>query len=168
MPPTVSKIDAILARFPGPATLYPSRKKWLLILLGSALFTAAGIGMVAESAPNGWYGVIFFGACLIVSAIMMFPGTGGLVLDRDGFQVTNLFRSYRLRWREVTGFAPISIPYSGKRMLGFDIVAAASLPIAAMTAAATGRMGGLPDTYGFSVDELAQLMTRWQERAVTD
>ncbi len=168
MQPTDSKIDAILSRFPGPVTLYPSRKKWLLVLVGSAVFTAAGFGMVAESAPNGWYGVVFFGGCLVVSAIMLLPRAGGLVLDRDGFQVTNLFRSYRLRWHDVTGFAPISIPYSGQRMVGFDIVAAASLPIAAMTTAVTGRMGGLPDTYGFSVDELAQLMTQWQERAVTD
>jgi hypothetical protein len=33
-----SEIENIAARFPGLVTLYPSRKKWLLVFLGSAPF----------------------------------------------------------------------------------------------------------------------------------
>jgi hypothetical protein len=41
-PPTVAA--AILARFPGPLTLYPSRKKWLLVFAGSASSLSADSG----------------------------------------------------------------------------------------------------------------------------
>ena len=34
----------ILSRFPGMVTLYPSRRKWLLILAGSLVFTGADSG----------------------------------------------------------------------------------------------------------------------------
>jgi hypothetical protein len=166
MQPADSKIEVNLARFPGPVRLYPSRKKWFLILLISALFTVVGFWMVAESASSGWYALIFFAACLVVSVIMLLPGAGGLVLDRDGFRMTSLFRSHRVRWQDATGFEPISIPYSNQRLVGFDH-AAAGRTIAALNTAIAGHNAALPDTYGFSVDELAQLMLRWQERAAT-
>lgn len=161
-----SKIDSILSRFPGPVRLYPSRKKWLLILLISALFTAVGFWMVAERAQNGWYALLFFAACLFVSVIMLMPGASGLVLDRDDFRMTSLFRSHRVRWQDATGFEPISVPFSNQRLVGFDH-AAAGWTIAALNTAIAGHNAALPDTYGFSVDELAQLMLRWQERAET-
>ena len=164
MQPADSKIDAILSRFPGPVRLYPSRKKWLLILLISALFTAVGFWMAAESAPSGWYALVFFAACLIVSVIMLLPGAGGLVLDRDGFRVTSLFRSHRSRWRDVSGFEPISV--SSQRLVGFDD-RAANRAIGALNTVIAGHNAALPETYGFYVDELAELMQRWRERAMT-
>jgi hypothetical protein len=37
---------------------------------------------------------------------------------------------------------------------------------AKLNTALTGHAAGLPDTYGFSADELAALMTQWRNRAV--
>ncbi len=37
--------------------------------------------------------------------------------------------------------------------------------ISAINTALAGRNAALPDTYGFSVDELAELMQRWRDRA---
>jgi len=164
MPATERSVDSIMSRFPGPLLLYPSRKKWLLLLLLSAMFTAAGVDMVLRNAPSGWLVLIFFGAGLVMSATMLLPGAGGLVLDGDGFQVTSLFRRHRSRWQDVTRFEPISVPYARQRMVGFDDTTAGRT-ITAINTALTGHNAALPDTYGFSVDELAELMRRWRERA---
>ena len=40
----------ILARFPGPVTLYPSRRKWLLLMAGCLLFAVGNIDEVIEKA----------------------------------------------------------------------------------------------------------------------
>ncbi len=165
MQATKSKTELTLARYPGPVALTPSRTKWLLIALGSAVFTASGIWMVATKADKGWFVLIFFALCLAVSAIMLLPGAGGLVLDAEGFKVTSLFRSYFVRWQDVTGFEPISIPYVRRRMVGYDMSSIEST-IGALNTALAGRNAALPDTYGFSVDELADLMQRWRDRAV--
>jgi hypothetical protein len=157
-------VDSILSRFPGPVALYPSRKKWFWLLLLAAVFTAGGVGMVSNKEPWGWLVLIFFGAGLVISAITLLPGAGGLVLDGNGFQVTSLFRSHRSRWRDVTRFEPISVPYARQRMVGFDD-ATAGRTITAINTALSGHNAALPDTYGFSVDELAELMRRWRERA---
>jgi hypothetical protein len=162
MQATERQIDPILARFPGPVALSPSRKKWLLMLLISTVFTAGGIWMVAVAAPRGWLVLIFFAVCFAVSALMLLPGAGGLVLDGDGFQVTSLFRSHRSRWRYVSRFEPILV--SRQRMVGFDD-ATASRAISALNTAIAGHNAALPDTYGFYVDDLAELLQRWRDRA---
>jgi hypothetical protein len=164
MPETEGGIGAIVSRFPGPVTLYPSRKKWFLVLLASAVFTAGGVAMVSSNESLGWLVLVFFGTGLVMSATMLLPGAGGLVLDADGFQVTTMFRSRRSRWRDVTNFEPISVPYSRQRMVGFDD-ATAGRTITAINKALAGHNAALPDNYGFSVDELAELMRRWRERA---
>ncbi len=159
--------DAILAQFPGPVTLYPSRRKWLLLLLTAAAFTAAGVDMVVTAHPHGWAVLIFFGAGMIVSTVMLLPGAAQLTLDRDGFTAVSLFRASRSRWQNVTGFQAISIPYSAKAMVGFDDVTAKGKALAELSTAMAGRSGALPDNYGISVEELVRLMAQWRERAVS-
>lgn len=157
-------VNSIVARFPGPVALYPSRKKWLLLLLLAAVFTAGGVGMVSNKEPWGWFVLIFFGSGLVISATTLLPGADGLVLDADGFQVTSLFRKHRSRWQDVTRFEPIAVPYARQKMVGFDD-ATAGRTITAINTALSGHNAALPDAYGFSVDELAELMRRWRERA---
>jgi hypothetical protein len=157
--------DAILAQFPGPVTLYPSRRKWLLLLLTTAAFTAAGVDMVVTAQPQGWAVLIFFGVGIVVSALMLLPGAAGLTLDRDGFTTTSLFRANRSLWQNVTGFQAISVPFSPKAMVGFDDVMAKGKALAELSTAMAGRSGALPDTYGLAVEELVRVMAQWRERA---
>jgi hypothetical protein len=159
-----SEADLILARFPGPVTLYPSRKKWLLLLLGGCLFTFGGFWMVSDAEPWGWFVLLFFAAGTIVSVVMLLPGASGVTLDVDGFLVTSLYRRHRSRWRDVTGFVPVSIPYSRQKLVAFDD-ATITGGIAKMSVDISGHNAALPDTYGLSVDDLAQLMTHWRDRA---
>jgi hypothetical protein len=65
-----SKIAAILARFPGPVTLYPSKVKLLLVLLGSLVFSTGGYWMIQEGqAFWGWFDLIFFSLGVIMIPI---------------------------------------------------------------------------------------------------
>jgi hypothetical protein len=160
-----STADDILARFPGPVTLSPSRRKWALILLISAGFTAIGVWMVASGNTTGWFPLAFFGLCAVAAVIAMLPGAGGLKLDRDGFAITNLFRSHSYRWQETSGFAVARV--SGNKMVVFDDVNAAGHAIASMNVGLVGRNAALPDTYGLGADTLAELLTFWRARAVT-
>jgi hypothetical protein len=158
--------DLILSRFPGAVTLYPSRRKWLLVLLGCALFTAVGIVMVSQAAGGGWFVAIFFAVGAIVAAFMLLPGAGALALDADGFQATSLFRRRRTRWQDVTGFEAVQIPPSMQKMIVFDDSKMTGRTIAKLNAAIAGHNAGLPDTYGLLGDDLARLMTQWRQRAV--
>jgi hypothetical protein len=158
--------DAILRSFPGPVTLYPARRKLLLLLFGCAVFDAIGIKMVADGASWGWPGLIFFGLGTVVAAVMLVPGAALLVLDRDGFQTTSLFRRRQTCWQDVSGFAPVSIPPSMLKLVAYDDVKVAGRTVARVNSVLAGRNTALSDTYGLSAAELARVMTQWRERAL--
>jgi hypothetical protein len=147
------QIENIAARFPGPVTLYPSRKKWLIVFLGSALFAVGGIWMVSSGEQKGWFVLIVFALFAATAAVMLLPGAGSLLLDAEGFETKSLFRRHRALWQDVTEFKATPIPPSMQRFVLYDdrnLTDAA----ARLNAALTGHAAGVPDTYGFSADEL--------------
>ncbi len=147
---------AILARFPGPIRLAPSRLKWGLMLAMSLLPLAAGVSMVTE--PAGWFCVaaaLALGG--LAGAVMFLPGAGGLVLDADGFEILSLGTRQRITWADASNFRTgwqtgrsfaRTVLYDDPRLAKFFM---------------TGR---LPETYGLGAHDLALLMSEWRERAL--
>jgi len=122
--------------------------------------------MIASGDTSGWFVVIFFGLGAIVAALAMLPGAGALMLDSDGFEVTNLFRHHRSHWQDTDGFAAARIPPARHLMVVYDDATQSAKSLARINIAIVGRNAGLPDTYGLSADDLARLMAQWRERAV--
>jgi hypothetical protein len=157
--------ELILSRFPGPVTLYPSRKKWVWALLYGGIFTAFGFWMVSGGAQLGWFAIVFCGSSSIGAATMiLFPSASALTLDRNGFQTTSLFRRHRSRWQDVTRFEPR--PYLLQNLVVYDDVNETRRTLANLCVAIAGHNARLPDTYGLSADGLARLMAGWRDRAV--
>jgi hypothetical protein len=162
-----AQVETILLQFPGPVTLYRSRRKWLLVLLGCLVFTAAGIGMVADNNdPWGWFTLIFFGLGSVIAARSLLPGAGALTLEQNGFVIRNLFHSYRVPWQDAAEFEAVEIPPSMLKMVVFDQQSTVNRTLSKLNVAIAGHNGSLPDTYGLSADTLARLMTLWRERAL--
>ena len=99
----VNKVHAILARFPGPVTLRVSRLKMLGLLAGSLAFVVGSIFLIVfvkgdpETLVAGIAGVLFFGACAVIGAVMLLPGAGSLTLDVQGFEVCSFFLAICVR-----------------------------------------------------------------------
>jgi hypothetical protein len=110
----------LLSRFPGPVTLYPSRAKWLLFIAGGPLFAVGGLWMVLSGRGGGWLVLLFFGLGTLVAAAGLLPGAGMLRLDREGFEVTSLFRRHRILWRDVTRFEAGRIPPAHQLFVLYD------------------------------------------------
>lgn len=92
--------------FPGPQTLFSSRKEWRRPTLKAALGTAFGIFMTLIAAPLGIFVTVSLGIFTIISAMMLLPGSSSLRLDGGGFETTTLFvLRTRYRWLDVSGFA---------------------------------------------------------------
>jgi hypothetical protein len=164
-----SAID-ILSRFPGPVTLYPSRRKWMLVLAGCAAFVTIAIWMVSTGNGGdvlyGWLALLFFGCGVLVSAIMMVPGAGSLTLDRDGFEIINMYRRSFFRWSDGSGFTAKILPPATQHVVVFDSAGAAHKSLGRLNTMFAGRNAGLPDTYGLPAKDLAELLSKWRERAL--
>jgi hypothetical protein len=148
----------ILAEFPGPVRLKPSRGKWVLTLLGCIIFVVAGFFVFKMDVLAGWLGISFFGLGVLISATMLMPGAGSLVLDDKGFEVTGLFRRHRSLWPNVSGFEVAKVPPAEHKMVVYDDVAVSDRMHAKMSIGVAGRNSGLPDTYGLTHEALASLM----------
>lgn len=158
--------DEILARFPGPVTLYPSRRRWLLMVVGCLLF-AVGVWVTGNGNWNSWLGVGFFTFGAIISGIMMLHGAASLTLDAQGFAMTNLYRGNRWQWQDAAGFEAETLPRSWQKFVAFDNAKMQNSTWARINHALFSKHNAaLGDTYGLSAVDLAKLMTQWRDLAI--
>jgi hypothetical protein len=159
-------IEQRFPTFPGPYTLFSSRKKWLRPTLGSALFGTVGIAMILEGAPHGIFVTAVFAIFTLIGVMMLLPGASSLRLDESGFETLKFFfLRKRYSWRDVSDFVVWSM--IGKGMVVFKVQKPRLGAYERINAAlAGGRNGYLPDTYGMAAGELVQLMVDWRNSAI--
>src|SRR5262249_43431430 len=141
----------------------------LLLLVGSALFTAGGIWMIHEQKSSGWFVAIIFGIFTAVAGVQLFPGSDFLRLTPDGFTMKAMFRTTSTRWKDVSGFGVVKMQQHGfltvNTMVGFDYVDSYDRSRIGrnLARAMTGCEAALPNLYGLRAEELASLMNSWRE-----
>jgi hypothetical protein len=170
----MGEVDAILARFPGPVTLYPSKPKLFAIfaLMLGLTFLFAHVAVVRTNFV--WYqtGMMAL-AALIVGfgavrwAVLLLPGAMSLTLDADGFECCFLFRRERFRWQDASGFRP----QKGNEMRKGTKVGAIAFDVRPTIAGiqrgtAAKARSSLPDNFRLPKDDLVLLMEQWRERAL--
>lgn len=150
---------------PDTLLLRPSRKKLLLLLAISLVFTAGGVRVALDGGIVGWFGLVFFALCSVVAVVSLLPNSAYLRLTRDDFEVRSLFRSQRLRWKDVKAFRPGRIGAKAMVLYDFAPSYAGGRRMRAVSSAIAGTEGALPDSYGLSVADLARLLEAWRVRA---
>jgi hypothetical protein len=171
-PAMTAPVEELLSRFPGPITLYPSREKWAMLAAGSAPFAITGAILILDGSAHtlwGWVALVFFGVCLLVSAIRLLPRAAALTLDISGFEEHTLFfQRVRAQWRNVSDIQADAAPAarSSMKLVWYNDPEWKGFWLAGQEAALPGCNAGLTDTYGLSAEELAELMIRWQQRAL--
>ena len=115
-----------------------------------------------------WSGLGFFGFGFVVSILMLLPGAGGVTLDEKGIEVTKLFMSRRIAWKDAANFAVFALPLVSKRshQVVFDNTAQTRSLANHMNSFFSNRNDYLPDTYGFLAADLVRLMNQWRQRAL--
>lgn len=149
--------DQIRLMQDGRLILRPRKLSLLLYLLGCLAFTAIGVFMINAGRMGGWLPTIFFGLGVIVFIVMMLPGSSYLELTGEGFTVCSLYRRSFTRWSDVDSFFVGRI--QGKVvMFNFAPTYTRQQTARRVSVAIAGGEGALPDTYGRSAEELAQMM----------
>ena len=145
-------------------TLYPSKRRTILLLIISLVFTAGGVWMISEGKPEGWLGAIFFGVCTLFSILKLVPNSSCLRISEKGFEIRSLFRGTFIRWNEVDQFESGYMGHTKKVFFNFSVQHSNAETGKKVAKFLAGFEGMLPDTYGKSADELAQLMNQWREK----
>lgn len=167
--------DSILARYPGPVTLTPSRLKMFALFAASLAIAAGLLWLLLSVRPDDmeefeklalWGGAVFAALCAAVFGALTLPGAASLTLAADGFELCNLYRRTRMPWPDTRAFRVKEFTDADgdtDRQVVFEVLGAGSGP---ERRGAKWYDGMLPDNYRLAKDDLARLMNAWRERAL--
>lgn len=144
-----------------------SRKRWLGVAAICLVFSAIGIGMIADDRPIGWVLLIVFGLGLPVCAWQLVrPST--LVVDATGVTLHHMTRVHRWEFADVGAFTIWRNPArrSRQRLVTFEHGPTADGAVSRMSRALGAGDATLPDTYGMSVEALADVLNRARAAAL--
>ena len=153
-------------------TLYPSRAKFVFLLLVCLLFTLGGIQ--AASAGEQWGHLVYL-ICGLSSAacvLIMRKQTNYLKLGDNEFEIATLAGKRRIKWEDVDSFGLASVYMRNLgywTLIGWDYKKGVSAPPLAILGSTTqskrvvGKEDTLPDTYGMKAKDLLSLMNEYLE-----
>ena len=147
-----------------PFTLYTKKSKMIWLLLACSAFTAAGVWMLIE---GEWIGGLcggFFALGIPIFLLQLHPKATFLTVSEDGLEFSALFRKSRISWTDISEFGTYTLRHNGLPAgtfvgINFSAEYRPAAKARAIAKALTGFEGGLPDTYGLSAQDLAQLLT---------
>ena len=157
------------APLPDTLVLKPGRAKWLGVFAICVSFVAIAVWLGPSEDPMLYYGAGgFFLVCALVALPQMIGVGASLALDRMGFTCRTLFKSFRREWTDCSSFAPARVGLN--TMVAFETRQdLASHPkMSELNRQVVGAAGALPDTFGLSADELAELMNAFRDRALSE
>jgi hypothetical protein len=137
------------------------------LLVISLAFVAGGIWMIQEGEKFGWLCAGFFGLGIPVALLQLHPKCSFLTVTEEGIEFAGLFRIARLRWSDISEFGVFDIRnhygFRAATMVGFNYSAEyqRTRRARALAKTLTGFEAALPDTYGFSAEALAQLLSTY-------
>jgi hypothetical protein len=157
-----------LATGDDPIVLGASKRKAALLFVGSSAFVAIGVFLVVTGESMGWLPLGFFGLCLIVSIVLLVPGSTSLAMDGNGIHMKHMFRLTHIRWSEVdcfyVGFVRTGV--SSTKMIGIKYSDSYQGQQAGrrVASALSGMEGAIPNQYQVSAEELCELLNAAKRR----
>lgn len=142
--------------------LKPKRSRTIGLLLVCTIFVAVGSFLLDKEPIVAWFTIVFFGLGVIVFIIQLFPNASYLKLTKEGFEIRSLFRSDFTNWKDVQVFR--SGNAGPNKMVMFDFAERHKKfkQGKKIAKSISGNQGALPNSYGMSVTELAELMNEWK------
>ena len=153
-------------------TLYPSRAKFIFLLLVCLLLTLGGIQAASAGEQWGHLAYLICGLSSAACVLIMRKQTNYLKLRDNEFEIATLAGKRRIKWEDVDSFGIVSLDiYNGGywTLIGWDYKESVSAPPLAILGSRTldkrltGKEDTLPDRYGMKAKDLLSLMNEYLE-----
>ena len=141
---------------PESMTLYPSKIKWVLVILVSIGFIALGIYTIENGDTLlGQYICVMFSLVILWSIMTLWPGSSWLKLGPDGIRNKVIFRKFHYPWSDINRF-------------GIWIVKDPGLPsktkYVSFWMKPDDQMRSLSECYGKKPEELVEILESYRNR----
>ncbi|MFY7709048.1 STM3941 family protein [Tenacibaculum sp. MEBiC07804] len=149
-------------------TLILKTKKWktLIYLIGCLIFIIPSLYFDSEFEFIDWIGFIFFGLGVVIFGIQLLPNSNYLKLNKEGFEVKNLYKSDFTKWTDIENFkvGDLKFRYYNKKMVMIDYSESYNnyKTSRKISNYFSGSDGTLPDNYGMKTEELVKVLNEWK------
>ena len=141
---------------PESITLYPSKIKWIFMIVVSILFLVVGIADSGGDWINSLI-CVFGGLGILVSILTLWPNSSWLKLGPDGMRERVLFRKFYYHWSEVTHFGITVVRHrSGAHRSDTEFVS--------FWMKCDHDMRSLSECYGKKAEELMEILEPYRNR----
>lgn len=149
----------------GRRVLRSSPVRTVVLLAVSILVLVIGVAVVATGEQGGWLAVIG-GTVLTGFLVLLLVRPNRLELDQGFSTVSSLGRAKRVEWRECGAFRvqrpDIDGSFRAPLQVVYDTEESNRHNLAVVSQFVAGGSAALPDTYGMSAEDLADLLNRYR------
>lgn len=143
-----------------PIKLKPSYLKLIVSFAFALAFTVVGIWLRSTLPILGNVTAGFFGLCMIVFGVQFLPGCAYLELTEDEFVVCNLFQKKSVNWSDVASFSVRKFPGNNLVVWNYSKAYGDAEAERKLSDKVTRTEASLPDTYGMTAEDLAELLNK--------
>ncbi len=146
--------------------LVASRKKWAGVLAGCTAFVVLGLrnALSGERGVVGWIAVAFFGVGMLVAIVqLMVPSR--LAISASTIKVSHMGRHWSRDLARCGAFEVWRNPFARQSLVVFDHPDDEGRRGSKMGRRLSGHSSSLPDTFGMSATQLAELLNEARSKA---
>ncbi len=137
-------------------------------MLVCLFFTLEGAWLISRGDNIGWFASILFGLGCIVFILLLIPNSAYLQISEKGFEVRSLFRNHFTPWEDVEEFGSGYIGRNKLVIFNYSQNHNKYSLVKKIGRSISGVEGALPDTYGKSAEELAELLNEWRDKFLAE
>lgn len=142
-------------------TLYPSKLKWILILLGSAAMLFMGVNLLGKDSDVEALIVqstcVLGGLGILVSLLTLWPNSSWLKIGPDGIRARVLFRKAYYRWSDINRFGITTVQHGS----GFS---KSKTKFVSFWVKPENKMHSLSECYGEKPERLVAILENYWNR----
>ena len=141
-------------------TLYPSKIKWVLILLVCFIFITMGISLIGDHNAEtllGLFVCVMSGFGILISVLTLWPDSSWLKLGPDGIRNKIMFRKFHYHWSDINRFGITTVQYG----VGLS---KSKTEFVSFWMNHDDDMRSLSECYGKKTDELVEILESYRNR----
>ena len=145
---------------PESMTLYPSKIKWVLILLVCFIFITMGISLIGDHNAEtllGLFVCVMSGFGILISVLTLWPDSSWLKLGPDGIRNKVMFRKFHYRWSDINRFGITTVQHG----VGLS---KSKTEFVSFWMNHDDEMRSLSECYGKKTDELVEILESYRNR----
>ena len=141
-------------------TLYPSKIKWVLILLVCFIFITMGISLIGDHNAEtllGLFVCVMSGFGILISVLTLWPDSSWLKLGPDGIRNKVMFRKFHYRWSDINRFGITTVQHG----VGLS---KSKTEFVSFWMNHDDEMRSLSECYGKKTDDLVEILESYRNR----